>query len=291
MRGALIVTATEFLTRSICGRYARAFFGAAILAALALAPVPGFAAGGEPVIIIQPIAATPDDEADGLEEISGEEADLPDPLEGVNRVMFKVNDAVDMAVLRPVALVYRTVIPPPLRKGLANFLSNVATPITLTNDILQGNPKRAETTVVRFFLNSVAGFGGVDDIASRAGWERHTEDFGQTLAVYGVQSGPYLMVPIIGPSTPRHLVGRAVDVLANPWTWILWDTSLLESSAPTLATLVSDREFAIETLDTIRESSPDYYATIKNLYYQNRQSEINNGEVDDDDLPEIPDLR
>ena len=288
MGGTLISSVTQTLARSVSGRHARAFLGAVLLATFALSPVQSFATEDAPTIIIQPIAATDDD---GLEDIDDIDSGLADPLEPVNRVIFTVNDTVDVVVLRPVALVYRTVIPPPLRKGLANFLANVSTPITLTNDILQGDMKRAETTVVRFFLNSVAGFGGLDDIASRAGWERHTEDFGQTLAVYGVPSGPYIVAPILGPSTPRHLVGRAVDVLANPWTWILWDASLLESTSPTLATLVSDREVAIETLDTVRESSPDYYATIKNLYEQSRQSEISNGEVAEDELPEIPDLR
>ena len=287
MGGTLINAAADALTRSVSGRHARALLGAVVLAVLVLSPVQSFATDGEP-IIIQPIAASGDD---GLEDIDDAGSGLDDPIEPVNRVIFKVNDTVDVIVLRPVALVYRTVIPPPLRKGLANFLANVSTPITLTNDILQGDMKRAETTVVRFFLNSVAGFGGLDDIAGRAGWERHTEDFGQTLAVYGVPSGPYIVAPILGPSTPRHLVGRAVDVLANPWTWILWDASILESASPTLATLVSDREVAIETLDTVRESSPDYYATIKNLYEQSRQSEISNGEVVEDELPEIPDLR
>lgn len=251
-----------------------------------VAPSPSFA-GETSTNIIQPVAATDDEISDDFSDEGG----LADPLEGVNRAIFAVNDTVDIAVFRPVALVYRTVIPPPLRKGLANFLANASTPITLANDVLQGDMKRAETTVVRFFLNSVAGFGGLRDIAAEAGWERHTEDFGQTLAVYGVPSGPYIVAPLLGPSTPRHLVGRAVDILANPWTWILWDASTLESLSPTLAETVSGRESAIETLDATREGSPDYYVTLKNLYYQNRLSEINNGALMEEDLPDIPDVR
>jgi len=251
-----------------------------------VAPSQSFA-GNTTTNIIQPVAATDDDIPDDFSDDDG----LADPLEGVNRAIFAVNDTVDIAVFRPVALVYRTVIPPPLRKGLANFLANASTPITLANDVLQGDMKRAETTVVRFFLNSVAGFGGLRDIAAEAGWERHTEDFGQTLAVYGVPSGPYIVAPLLGPSTPRHLVGRAVDILANPWTWILWDASTLESLSPTLAETVSGRESAIETLDATREGSPDYYVTLKNLYYQNRLSEINNGALMEEDLPDIPDVR
>ncbi len=217
--------------------------------------------------------------------------DLADPLEPVNRVIFTLNDAVDLVVFRPVAITYRAVLPPPVRLGLANFLSNAATPITLANDLLQGNSDRASTTVARFFVNTIAGIGGINDVASQAGWERHTEDFGQTLAVWGFPSGPYIVAPILGPSTPRHLVGRAVDVLANPWTWILWDNSFIEASSPTLATMVSAREDALDVLDSVRESSPDYYTTLKTLYWQSRVSEINNGEIVEDELPDIPDIR
>lgn len=253
-----------------------------------IAPAPSLAESTTSNIIrIQPVASTDDDLADDDFDEDG----LADPLEDVNRVIFAVNDTVDIVVFRPVALIYRTVLPPPLRKGLANFLANASTPITFTNDVLQGDMKRAETTMVRFFLNTVAGFGGLRDIAAEAGWERHTEDFGQTLAVYGVPSGPYIVAPLLGPSTPRHLVGRAVDILANPWTWILWDASTLESLSPTLAETVSARESAIETLDATREGSPDYYVTLKNLYYQNRVSEINNGALMEEDLPDIPDVR
>ena len=99
------------------------------------------------------------------------------------------------------------------------------------------------------------------------------------------------MAPLLGPSTPRHLVGRAVDILANPWTWILWDATTLESLSPTLAETVSGRDEAFEALDATREGSPDYYITLKSLYWQNRQSEINNGELMEDDLPDIPDVR
>lgn len=239
------------------------------------------ASAEQPLIVIQPAAS------DGFDDETG----LHDPLEGVNRVIFAFNDTLDQVVLRPVALIYRTVLPRPLRKGVANFINHTRTPVTFANDVLQGNMKRAETTMVRFFLNSVAGFGGLYDIAAEAGWEYHSEDFGQTLATYGVPSGPYIMAPILGPSTPRHLVGRAVDILANPWTWILWDASTIESMSPTLGETISARDEALDALDAAREGSPDFYVTIKSLYHQNRQSEINNGAVLTEDLPDIPDLR
>lgn len=267
-----------------CARLSAVFCIFALVAAVA-APQSSHAEGGHDIVIV-PIASDevpPDDDY--------ADTGLDDPLEDVNRVMFAVNDSVDQVVLRPVALVYRTVLPQPVRRGLANFLANVSTPVTLANDILQGDMKRAETTFVRFFLNSVAGFGGLKDIAAEAGWERHTEDFGQTLAVYGVPSGPYIVAPLLGPATPRHLVGRAVDILANPWTWILADVSLIESLSPTMAEVISGRDEGFEALDATREGSPDYYVTIKSLYEQNRQSEINNGEIFEEDLPDIPDVR
>lgn len=226
----------------------------------------------------QPVSIVPDQERP-IEEFH-------DPLEPVNRVMFAVNDGLDMLIIRPVALIYRAVLPSFVRRGVGNFLSNVATPITLANDLLQGEWLRAETTMVRFMLNTTAGLGGLDDIAGRMGHERHTEDFGQTMAVYGVPSGPYLVLPIIGPSSPRDAVGLVVDLLADPWFWLLADEDTLTRLAPTAARIIHARSNAIESLDAIRDTSPDYYASIRSLYVQNRKSEILNGQYDD--LPEIP---
>ncbi len=234
-----------------------------------------------------------------IEPASGEGGDrytpqpqeLDDPIEPVNRIIFGLNDIVDQVVFRPVALTYRTVLPPVVRIGVANALDNATSPITFANNILQGDIKEAETTAVRFFINSFAGFGGIQDVAGEAGWERRREDFGQTLAGWGVPPGPYIVAPLLGPSTPRHLVGRAVDVLANPWTWILWDASTIEALSPTLADAVVARESSLELLDGVRDNSPDYYSSLKNLYWQNRISEINNGEIVEEQLPDIPDLR
>lgn len=211
-----------------------------------------------------------------------------DPLEPINRVMFAVNDGLDFLVIRPVAEVYRAVLPSFVRRGIGNFLSNVSTPITLANDLLQGEWTRAETTMVRFMLNTTAGLGGLRDIAGEIGYARHTEDFGQTLAVYGVPSGPYLVLPVIGPSNPRDAVGLVVDLLADPWFWLLADEDTATRLAPTAARIIHARSNAIESIDAIRSTSPDYYASMRSLYAQNRRSEINNGR--DDALPDIPDF-
>lgn len=216
--------------------------------------------------------------------------ELSDPIEPVNRAIYGFNDAVDTVLLRPVAEMYRAVVPSFLRTGIYNVISNATSPITLVNDVLQGEGKRAEETLVRFLVNTTVGFGGFVDAAQHAGIEPHTEDFAQTLAVYGVPSGPYIVAPIIGPSTPRHLFGRVVDAAANPFTWLLMDATLLESSSPLMAEVVTTREANLDQLDALRESSPDFYATLKDVYYQRRLAEIRNGRVVEEDLPDIPEF-
>jgi len=222
-------------------------------------------------------------DAAGVDEIS-------DPLEDLNRVIFFINDGLDTMFLRPISVAYVTFIPTPLRKGIDNFMSNVATPVTLSNDLLQGEWERAGITTKRFIINSTVGLGGLVDYAATQGLPKHTEDFGQTLAVYGVGSGPYLYVPVLGPATPRHLVGRVVDLLADPWTYILYNQSRLIRVAPTAVVAASSRGSNDKALASIKETSVDHYSSIKNLYSQSRRNAINNGEVNDDDLVDIPEF-
>lgn len=216
--------------------------------------------------------------------------ELADPLEPMNRVVFEFNEAVDKVVLRPVAEIYSAVFPPFLRIGISNVLANATSPVTLVNDVLQGEGKRAEETLVRFLVNTTVGFGGFVDAAQHAGVAPHREDFGQTLAVWGVEPGPYIMAPIIGPSTPRHLVGRVVDATVNPFSWLLIDAELVEQMSPYMAEIVTTREANLEQIDSLRASSPDFYATLKDVYYQRRLTEIRNGAVVIEELPDIPDF-
>jgi len=221
---------------------------------------------------------------------SSETGEINDPFEGLNRVLFFINDGLDTMFLRPIAVAYTTFIPAPVRRGVDNFMANVATPVTLTNDILQGEWERAGITTKRFVINSTVGLGGLVDYAATQGLPKHTEDFGQTLAVYGVESGPYIFVPILGPSTPRHLVGRAVDLLSDPWTYILFHRSTLVQLAPKAVVGASYRGRNDVALNSIKETSADYYTSIKNLYSQGRRDAINNGEVDNNDLVDIPEF-
>ena len=128
-----------------------------------------------------------------------------DPLEPFNRAVFQVNLFLDRVILKPVAIMYRNVTPEFVREGVDNFLANLRTPVVLANDLLQGQFDRGELTLGRFMLNTIIGVGGLVDVGGMVGMpERHSEDFGQTLAVYGVGSGPYLMLPLLGPSNPAR---------------------------------------------------------------------------------------
>ena len=203
-----------------------------------------------------------------------------DPLEPFNRAMFKVDAGLDTVLVRPVVTVYRTVVPSQGRKGVDNFLSNLRAPVTLTNDILQGEFSRAGTTIGRFVVNTGMGFFGFFDVGEKLGMEKHSEDFGQTLAVWGVPAGPYLYVPLIGPSTVRDGSGFLVDAMAiDPvgWYersddapgWLRW--------ADLGITYVNARDQFMDPLDELKKSSLDYYSALRSSYRQIRAKEIRNG--------------
>lgn len=237
-------------------------------------------------LIVSPVSAASDTAPAEISEPAGTD-DINDPFEDLNRVLFFIGDGIDTMFLRPISVAYTTFIPKPLRTGVDNFMSNVATPVTLSNDLLQGEWERAGITAKRFVINSTVGLGGLVDYASKQGLPKHTEDFGQTLAVYGVDSGPYIFVPILGPTTPRHLVGRVADLFTDPWTYILFREPLRVRLAPTAIVSISARGDADAALTSVKETSADYYTSIKNLYSQRRRDAINNGRVVEDDLIDI----
>ncbi len=240
-------------------------------------------------LVVLPASAASDTAQSGYSQ-NASTGDISDPFEGLNRVMFFIGDGLDTMFLRPISVAYTTFIPKPIRTGVDNFMSNVATPVTLSNDLFQGEWERAGITAKRFVINSTVGIGGLLDVAAKQGLPGHTEDFGQTLAVHGVDSGPYLFIPILGPATPRHLVGRFVDLFTDPWTYILYNRSTLVRLTPTVVVSISARGDADAALTSIKETSPDYYSSIKNLYSQSRRNAINNGQVDNNDLVDIPEF-
>ncbi|MBT5158084.1 MAG: VacJ family lipoprotein [Rhodobiaceae bacterium] len=211
-----------------------------------------------------------------------------DPYESFNRKMFAVEQTLDAYVLEPVAKGY-LYVPQPVRRSFRNFLNNLISPVTLANDLFQGEMARASTTALRLGINTVVGIGGLFDPATRLGLERHEEDFGQTLATYGVKPGPYLYIPLLGPSPPRDLFGWGFDWLFDPVTYTGSD-SLTGPIVRYTLDGVDARAANMGIIDEIERSSIDFYATVRSLYRQNRESEINNGVTNIDDLPDIDDL-
>jgi phospholipid-binding lipoprotein MlaA len=202
-----------------------------------------------------------------------------DPLEPLNRAMYAVNDGLDTVLLRPAAVAYRRVLPPEVRIGVRNALGNLRSPVILLNDVLQGEPQRAGTTLGRFMLNTTLGVGGMLDVAADFGLPGHGEDFGQTLAVWGVGEEPFLFVPVLGPSNPRDLIGTGVDAVGNPFAWVsgaAW-IDILTATRVVLQGL-DTREGLIEPLDALRQGSLDPYAALRSAYRQRRAIEIRNPE-------------
>lgn len=216
----------------------------------------------------------PDDDPEALAEFR----QTNDPLEPTNRAFFQVHEAVDQAVLEPAARAYRAVLPQPVRTGIRNALQNLRGPVILLNDVLQGNPRRAEVTLGRFMINSTLGIGGLIDVAGEMGVPGHTEDFGQTLATWGLGEGPYLFIPVLGPSNTRDLAGLGVDVAADPFGFFGGETWIPEWSqwTRTGATALDNREYVIEAVEDVRRTSLDPYATIRSAYRQRRQALIEN---------------
>jgi phospholipid-binding lipoprotein MlaA len=220
--------------------------------------------------------ATPPTDPDAL--AAYEEAN--DPLEPMNRYFFELNYAADELLFKPLAGWYYVALPNFAQDGVRNALRNLRSPIVLANDLFQGETDRAGVTVGRFLVNSTLGLAGLFDVASEMGLEYHSEDFGQTLAVHGVGEGPYLVLPLLGPSNPRDATGFAVDMLFDPLTYmgIFGGVDNIGLGAAVLEG-VDTRARNLKTLDEIRKGSLDYYATLRSLYRQRRTDEINNGET------------
>lgn len=203
------------------------------------------------------------------------DADL-DPFESVNRVIFEANLQVDRFVLEPVAQAYAALLPDSVRMAIHGVLANLELPISSVNALLQGDMDNAAQALGRFTLNSTFGVAGLFDVAGPEGLERVDEDFGQTLAVWGVESGPYLMAPFIGPTTLRDGAGSAVDIFLDPTSYALPLTGAARPSF--MAVNVIDKRAAhLEQVDKARHESLDLYATVRSAYLQRRRNMIGHG--------------
>lgn len=206
--------------------------------------------------------------------------DPRDPWEGFNRASFAFNDALDKAIAKPVAKGYKKVTPRVVRTGISNFFSNLDTLGTIANDVLQGKMRQAGNDSGRFLLNSTVGIGGLFDPASAVGLDRNDEDFGQTLGKWGVKSGPYLMLPFMGPSTARDAGARFVDQFTYPVNYLEDDsTRYLIRGVEFL-----DLRAGLLDLDAQLERSYDRYAFVRNAWLQRREYQVKDGNVEDQSL-------
>lgn len=202
-------------------------------------------------------------------------ADTPrDPYEQTNRDIFEFNLGLDRGVIRPVSRGYRTITPAPLRSGLSNALENLTEPQTLFNNILQGDAEAGWNTFMRFMINTTVGLGGLFDITTEGNFERRKEDFGQTLAVWGADSGPYLMLPLFGPSNTRDTAGKVVDIFTDPFGLVF---GFVPAVVRTGTGIIDDRSETIEASESLEATSLDLYATVRTLHFQNREFQIRNG--------------
>jgi len=206
---------------------------------------------------------------------SADEADSDnDPAEGVNRAIFKANLAADHAVMRPVAQAYTDHVPEVVQTGVHNVVQNLKEPAVALNDLLQGNVKHAWQSVQRLAVNTTVGAVGVVDVAAKWGLPPHKADFGQTLAVWGVGEGPFVELPLLGPSNPRDALGTAVDMALNPLTFVGGAPATYASVATGGANFVDVRAQHLHDLDELERNSLDYYATLRSVYRQHREAEI-----------------
>ena len=243
------------------------------------------------MVMLTNCASAPANDQEAVRELRK----INDPLEPTNRWIFDFNQSLDSAVIKPITGLYRGILPGFVRDSVHNFLDNIKTPVVFANDVLQGEPTRAGTTLVRFLINSTAGIAGVRDQATDWGFEDHDEDFGQTLAVWGIGEGPYLMLPLLGPSNPRDAIGKLVDSLLDPIN--LWADNDDREWVPITRTLlggIDTRDRLWDVLNDLEKSSIDYYAAIRSLYRQRRNEDISNGSGTKDNktpnLAEITDL-
>jgi phospholipid-binding lipoprotein MlaA len=245
--------------------HCRSFFGPPSFLALLILAIIGLAG-----CATKPSANDPDALADYQQ--------TNDPLEPTNRVFYAINNGLDTVILRPAALAYRYAVPEAVRNGVHNVLANIGLPVQFANDALEGKPRRAGDTTMRFLINTTAGGLGIFDMATKWGYPDHDADFGMTLALWGVPEGPFLFLPVLGPSDPRDAAGFGVNILLDPFTWVgtgpnhpgwtafSWSRYGLNA--------IDARERVLDATDSIKKTALDPYATFRSLYRQHRRAQI-----------------
>ena len=239
--------------------------------------------GGLALLSLSGCATPPKDPASLAEYRSND-----DPLEPTNRFFYRVNNTLDRYTLKPVAQAYVYVLPVPVRTGVHHVLSNFAAPTRLANDVLEAKSRRAGTTFMRFLINSTVGVAGIFDVASDWGYPGHENDGGITLALWGVPSGPYLYLPLLGPNSPRSAGGFVMDIALSPLTYVPKGYGLLTLNDSLYGVAIVDaRARVLGELEQINNNYLDPYAALRSLYRQHRQAEIE--EVRQDNQTTTPD--
>ena len=211
-------------------------------------------------------------------------SEVNDPFENINRKTFEFNENLDEKVLKPTAKFYSK-FPPRIKNGITNFFNNLEEVDTCVNQLLQGKPKKSANDLTRFLINSTVGLGGFIDVASKMGLERHEEDFGQTLAVWGVGEGPYIMLPGLGPSTVRDTFSRPVSSFLSV-TFHMTETDVNITLKSIDAIETRERLLDVESL-----LSGDKYAFVKDAYIQSIKYEVKDGiDVQDDFVDDMDDF-
>lgn len=211
-----------------------------------------------------------------------------DPFEGANRRLYHWGRAFDRTFIWPLLAGYQRLGPAPLRRAVHNVLQTAGEPLVVINDLLQARPAPAARAAVRFVGNATIGIGGVFDPMTRAGAPHHDNDFGVTLGRYGIGPGPYLFLPVVGPTSPRDAFGAGVDYLLDPLSWLRFRDAKTIGLTTTALGLADDRLEAEADLRTLEASAVDPYATVRSAYRQARAAEVTGTDGELEALPELP---
>lgn len=205
-------------------------------------------------------------------------AQANDPLEPLNRTILDFNQFLDRILLKPAAKVYIAILPEEGRDALRRALDNMKEPVVVINNVLQGEPDRAAISAARFGVNTTVGVAGLFDVAAKWDLDKQSGDFGQTLFVWGLPEGPYLILPVLGPSNPRDAVGMGIDAYTDPFSFLATakDLDQIEITRFVLGG-VDERAGAIEILDDLEKNSLDFYAQLRSLSQQHRAAELRHG--------------
>ena len=204
-----------------------------------------------------------------------------DPWQAVNKPFFAMNDAIDSVLFKPLAKGYNAVTPKPIKTGVTNFFSNLNEIDNAINNLFQGKPKQFATSIGRLTVNTTIGLGGIFDVASHMGLTHSPEDFGQTIGSFGVDSGPYVILPLLGSSSVRDIPGRVLSMYINPLAW-LDDVSFRNTMVGVNA--IDTRSNLLAKEDIASEISKDKYTLYRDAYLEEREFQISDGNINDSDL-------